>query len=546
MRCVIPKYSGFCFDVGATVKAAYSYTDGSTYMYGEIVNNPAIINDLQSKGLKLIHNLDDMPKKDGLKVLIRAHGVPEAVINDIIRRGYKVIDKTCPNVKRVQNIVAKASGRGLDVIIAGTPNHPEVIGILGWSKTKTIIIQDLEQAKAIIPNTIFTPNGVCMVAQTTHNRKEYEEIKEYCATVIPNIEFHDTVCDATEKRQGEVRRLAKSCDGVIVAGGRISSNVTKLYEIASEYCRNVQHVESAKEVDLLKLDGVNSLMVVGGASTPDSSVDEIVAAVKKFCSVRNIPFEAEYLRDKAGSDNNEAPWGSAGADSPFPGLYAEKSTWQLPDLFPYAVTPAGAAAVKVMKDFVISASSAEGRPGEKVTVDISVENNPGIAGFVFNIVYSSGALEFVAAEGSMLTDDVTAGNFEISESLRSLRALWVSSKAIINDGVLYSVTFKIKDDAPEGELPLVLSYNNGNISSLCLDTLYPKLTHGVVTVYNSVLGDINCDGKIDIKDRILLTRYIAGDITLSPSRFRLADLNRDGMIDSIDAAMLDQLILSQA
>jgi 4-hydroxy-3-methylbut-2-enyl diphosphate reductase len=306
MKCIIPKYSGFCFDVAETVKAAYSYTDGSTYMYGEIVNNPGIVNDLQSKGLKLVYDLDSIPQKDDLKVLIRAHGVPEATINDIARRGYKVIDMTCPKVKKVQMLAANASERGLDIILVGSPpDHPEVVGILGWAKTKIILVQNSDEAKAIIPNTVFTAKGVCLLAQTTHNREEYEEIKEYCATIIPNIEFHDTVCDATEKRQGEIRHLVKSCDGVIVVGGRMSSNVSKLYEIASEYCTNVQHVESAKELDLTKLNGVSRLIVVGGASTPGTSIDEIVLAVKDYCVVRKYPFDVQYLRDKISSADIE-------------------------------------------------------------------------------------------------------------------------------------------------------------------------------------------------------------------------------------------------
>jgi 4-hydroxy-3-methylbut-2-enyl diphosphate reductase len=292
MKCIVPKYSGFCFDVSVAVKAAYEHTDGATYMYGEVVNNPVVVNDLQSKGLTLVHDLDSIPKKPGLKVLVRAHGVPESTVKEIARRGYKLIDKTCPRVKRVHNIAINASDRGMDVILVGTPNHPEINGILGWVKSNIILIQDLEQAKTIIPNTAFSKKGVCMVSQTTHNKKKYEEIYEYCAKIIPNIEFHDTVCDATSKRQSEIRYLATISDGFIVVGGKISSNVSKLYEIASEYCHNIQLAETVKDVDLTKLSSVETLVITGGASTPEISVNEIVAAVKNYCGARKIPFQS--------------------------------------------------------------------------------------------------------------------------------------------------------------------------------------------------------------------------------------------------------------
>ncbi|MDR1539371.1 MAG: 4-hydroxy-3-methylbut-2-enyl diphosphate reductase [Clostridiales bacterium] len=291
MRCIVPKYSGFCFDVSVAVKTAYENTYGDTYMYGEVVNNPVVVKDLESKGLTLVHDLDSIPKKAGVKVLVRAHGVPESTVKEIARRGYKLIDKTCPRVKRVHNTVINASNRGMDVILVGTPGHPEINGVLGWAKTKVVLIQDLEQAKAVIPSTIFTGKGVSMVAQTTHNKKKYEEIYAYCSSLIPNIEFHDTICDATAKRQSEIRYLARLSDGFIVVGGKASSNVSKLYEIASEHCKNIQQVETVKDVDLTRLSAVETLIVAGGASTPDVSVNEIVYAVKNYCASYKIPFE---------------------------------------------------------------------------------------------------------------------------------------------------------------------------------------------------------------------------------------------------------------
>lgn len=290
MKCIIPKHSAFCFGVSLAVNAAYENLNEHTYMLGEVVHNPSVINDLQLKGLKLINSIEELPPED-TSILIRAHGVPENVLHELYQRNIKIIDKTCPKVKRVHDIVANASERGLDIIVVGTPNHPEIIGTIGWSKTNTVLLHDINDAKRIIPDMKFSENGVCMVAQTTHNKKTYQEIYDYCAKFIPNIEFYNTICDATANRQNEIRELAKTCDAIIVVGGKTSSNVTKLYEIASEYCANTQHVEAAVEIKVDRLKGVDTLVISTGASTPEDSIQDAIQVVQHYCDLNDIPLE---------------------------------------------------------------------------------------------------------------------------------------------------------------------------------------------------------------------------------------------------------------
>lgn len=290
MKCIIPKHSGFCFGVSLAVNAAYENLNEHTYMLGEVVHNPSVINDLQLKGLKLINSIDEISQKDA-SILIRAHGVPENVISELGQRNLGIIDKTCPKVKKVHDIVADASERGLDIIVVGTPNHPEIVGTIGWSRTKTVLLHDISDAKRIIPDTKFSENGVCMVAQTTHNEKVYQEIYNYCTEFIPNIEFHNTICNATANRQNEIRELAKTCGAVIVVGGKTSSNVTKLYEIASEYCSNTQHVEAAAEIDVDRLKGVSTLVISTGASTPDDSIQSAIQVLQNYCDLNDITLE---------------------------------------------------------------------------------------------------------------------------------------------------------------------------------------------------------------------------------------------------------------
>lgn len=290
MKCFIPKYSGFCFGVSLAVQAAYENINNHTYILGDIVHNPSVISDLKLKGLWFVDSIEDISEENA-KVLIRAHGVPKKTIMELYQRGFEIIDKTCPRVKNVHEIVSDASNRGFDIIVVGTPNHSEVIGIMGWSKTRTVLLHDMDDAKRIIPNTRFSEKGVCMVAQTTHNKKKYEEIYRYCASFIPNIEFNETICGSTADRQSEMRKLASKCDAVIVVGGKASSNVTKLHEIAAEYCSNTQHVETAAEIDIGALKGVENLVISSGASTPDNSIQEVIRLVSHYCDENDIKLE---------------------------------------------------------------------------------------------------------------------------------------------------------------------------------------------------------------------------------------------------------------
>jgi len=183
-------------------------------------------------------------------------------------------------VKMIHDIVSDASSRGLDVIIVGKPNHPEIEGIIGWCSTKPTLLDSLDDAKRVIGNTTFSNKGVCMVSQTTHNKKKYEEIYDYCKERIQNIEYHDTICDDTANRQKEIRELAQQSDAVIVVGGKKSSNVTKLYEIASEYCKAVYHVEDEKQLDCNAIKNAKVIVIASGASTPNETVKAVLNKIK--------------------------------------------------------------------------------------------------------------------------------------------------------------------------------------------------------------------------------------------------------------------------
>ncbi len=294
MKYIIPKYSGFCSGVSVAVKAAYSIVGDHSYMYGDVVHNPTVVRDLELRGLRRIHEIREIRETDGeaqARVLIRAHGAPRAVLDELHARGVEIVDKTCVNVKKIHRLVQEASARGLDAIVVGTPNHPEVEGIVGWITTNSVVIHSLDDAKRIIPGRSFSPKGVFMVSQTTFNQEKFHEIYEYCASVIHELEFYDTICNVTANRQAEARRLAQKADGCIVIGGRSSSNVNKLYEIFRETCANVQLIESAEELDTEAIRDTELLVITGGASTPERCIDEVIRRIGDYCAECGKDFE---------------------------------------------------------------------------------------------------------------------------------------------------------------------------------------------------------------------------------------------------------------
>jgi 4-hydroxy-3-methylbut-2-enyl diphosphate reductase len=291
MKCFILKESGFCLGVKNAVDAAYDHADGNTYMYGEVVHNPAVIRELAEKGLPLINSLDEIVGKKKATVLIRAHGAAAAEITDINDRGFSVLDKTCPKVKKIHEIVTAASEKGMKIVVVGRPKHPEVEGIVGWASGDALVVKDLNDAQIKIKREEIPAAGICVVSQTTYSREKYHEIYEYLEKETRVAEFHDTICSVTAKRQEEARELAKRVECFIVVGGKNSSNVTKLFETAAEYCSTAQHIETAEELDFSAWQGIGTVAVVGGTSTPEKSVYNVVKKIKDYSKQRSLPFE---------------------------------------------------------------------------------------------------------------------------------------------------------------------------------------------------------------------------------------------------------------
>lgn len=275
MEIVVGKTAGFCYGVKRAIdlsKEALN-TNKNVYSIGSIVHNKVVNKDLEDRGLIFKNDLDEVP--NGSSVIIRAHGITSDELNKCKSKNLDIIDTTCPNVKKIHEIVNKYSKDGYKVIIIGDNGHPEVVGISGWTDGNYIVIKGIEELEGI------ELNRVCVVSQTTMNFEKSKEIIEYIKAHAKNAVTFDTVCRASENRQNELKTLAKDADYTIVIGDRASANSNRLYEIAKEFCKNSQFIENVDELYLNFLEQSCKILVMAGASTPQELINAVVEKLQQ-------------------------------------------------------------------------------------------------------------------------------------------------------------------------------------------------------------------------------------------------------------------------
>ena len=281
MREVITaKSAGFCFGVRKAVETVYREAEcgtGPVYTFGPIIHNETVVNDLETKGVKVLHGTEDLMKLRLGTVIIRSHGVGPDVYEICRERGLRIVDATCPFVARIHEIVRQESEKGRQVIIVGDPSHPEVTGIRGWGKDDTIVVE----SPAEIPSKITDPSRkMSLVAQTTYHAGKLKEIIEICQKLVYDINCFNTVCNATQERQTEAGEIASGVDAMVVIGGRNSSNTRKLVEICRAVCRNTFFIQTAEDLDPKTLTCFERIGITAGASTPQIIIEEVQTSVR--------------------------------------------------------------------------------------------------------------------------------------------------------------------------------------------------------------------------------------------------------------------------
>ncbi len=269
MEIIVAKHSGFCFGVDKAVKTAFNIqSDERVFTLGELIHNSQVIEALKEKGIQTIDDIDELRENDC--VIVRAHGIGKDVYEMLKMRNVRILDATCPYVKRIHEIVKRKQDEGFKIIIVGDPQHPEVIGINGWCEGKALIIADEEDAE----NLEYSDEKICTVAQTTFRGSKYDAIFETLKKKFAFALKFDTICNATVQRQTEAAELSKVADAMVVIGGRNSSNTRKLYEICQQNCPKTYLIENADE--LPSLNNIKTVGITAGASTPDWVIKEVI------------------------------------------------------------------------------------------------------------------------------------------------------------------------------------------------------------------------------------------------------------------------------
>lgn len=277
MEIKLAKTAGYCFGVKRAVNSVYEqiekYKDGSPiYTYGPIIHNKEVVKDLESKGVLVINNLEELNKVGSGTIIIRAHGVSTEVYEAIEKKGLKIIDATCPLVKKIHHLVEEYSSKGYDIVIIGNAGHPEVEGIKGWSRSHTTIIGTQEEAEKFVHHS---NNKICIVAQTTLNYNKFEDLVEKVSKKGYDILVLNTICNATKERQEEARQIAGEVDAMIIIGDKDSSNTQKLYEICKELCKDTYYIQTLDDLDLCRLQSTRCVGITAGASTPNYIIEEV-------------------------------------------------------------------------------------------------------------------------------------------------------------------------------------------------------------------------------------------------------------------------------
>jgi 4-hydroxy-3-methylbut-2-enyl diphosphate reductase len=264
---------GFCFGVERAVEMveeAVQENGGPIRSLGPLIHNAQEMERLGGKGVSTI---DSPVEADSTTVaVIRAHGVTPQVQRDLESRAAKVIDATCPFVTRVQHLAERAAKEGRDVVVAGNPDHPEMIGVVGYAPDNTYVVRDASEV-ASLP-TLRSP---LVVSQTTIKLKTFLEVADAVrAKADAEPQVVNTICSATRDRQDAARALAGQVDAFYVIGGRHSSNSVKLLAVCQEQCEKSFLIETPAEINATDLEGIKRVGVTAGASTPNWLIDQVV------------------------------------------------------------------------------------------------------------------------------------------------------------------------------------------------------------------------------------------------------------------------------
>lgn len=250
--------------------------DSGVATYGPLIHNPQVLDLLKERGVRI---LKEIPDQESGTVIIRAHGIPPIEKTQLQNAGAIVEDATCPHVVKVQVIIKKYQKQGYATVIIGDRNHAEVDGLMGFAGSKGQVVSNEEDVKNL---TLDTP--YIIVSQTTQDDTAFDTLSRMILDRFPDGKVFNTICDATHKRQEEVRSLCAEVEAMVVVGGKNSANTQRLGEIAEGMGCPVYLVETEEELDIRSLAKYGCIGVTAGASTPTWMINRVIRILEAIPS----------------------------------------------------------------------------------------------------------------------------------------------------------------------------------------------------------------------------------------------------------------------
>lgn len=292
MKVYIADEAGFCFGVvrALDIINEIHHNGHEIHVLGQLVHNRTILQELEAKGISCIDSLSHLEPglASGRKLVVRTHGIPVGLEQELLEKEIDYTDATCPLVKKLHKIASKEpfpseNKENPVFVIAGDPNHPEILAAHSYAP-HAVIIADEEQARQLEP-----AQSISVMAQTTYDTDRFKAICTILEQKTKSLNVHNTICNASIVRQSAIRKLAPTVDFVIVIGGKNSSNTRKLYQIAQQGNPNTYWFESYSQ---MTNDGefpqqykeYESVGITAGASTPPEEIEKIEIFFKNINS----------------------------------------------------------------------------------------------------------------------------------------------------------------------------------------------------------------------------------------------------------------------
>lgn len=276
MKVILAETAGFCMGVDMALRKLDALLEKPglsrpVFTLGPIIHNPQVLCRYEAEGVLQVDEPGVL--QSGQSVVVRAHGIPKSIEQDLRRRGVRLVDATCPKVKKAQLLIARQSGKGRVMLLLGEADHPEVRGLLSYAENGAYVLEK----EADLDSLLHEGCGPCfLAAQTTQDQKLYDRLaKTLRQGMGRDVPVLDTICTATMNRQAETRRIARMVQAMVVVGGLSSGNTRRLAQVAEQSGIPSFHVETVVELQLDALRGLEVVGVTAGASTPDESIREI-------------------------------------------------------------------------------------------------------------------------------------------------------------------------------------------------------------------------------------------------------------------------------